>query len=166
MSRHPTEGESFPIGATVVDGGVNFCLFSRTASEVELAFFDRAEDKTPSRVVHIDPVTNRTYHYWHCFVPGIQPGQIYAYRCNGAKDPARGLRFDPEKTLLDPYGRGVVVPTTYDREAAIHPGDNAGFAMKSVVADPANYDWEGDRPLRRPAARTIIYEMHVRGFTR
>jgi glycogen operon protein len=76
------------------------------------------------------------------------------------------MRFDPTKVLLDPYGRGVVVPKKYSREAAHQEGDNAAVAMKSVVVDSNAYDWEGDTPLRRPASRTIIYEMHVRGFTR
>jgi isoamylase len=159
-------GRSSPVGATVVDGGVNFSLFSRTASAVELVFFDRDDDAKPSRVIRIDPVTNRTYHYWHTFVPGVRPGQIYGYRLDGPSLPERGLRFDSRKVLLDPYGRGVVVPKNYDREAARRPGDNAATAMKSVVADPSTYDWEGDAPLSRPAARTVIYEMHVRGFTR
>jgi glycogen operon protein len=148
-----------------VDGGVNFSLFSRTASEVELLLFD-SEEAVPSRVVPIDPETNRTYHYWHCFVPGVRPGQIYGYRVDGPSVPALGLRFDPAKVLLDPYGRGVVVPRNYSREAARREGDNAAVAMKSVVVDPGAYDWEGDVPLCRPSARTIIYEMHVRGFTR
>ena len=76
------------------------------------------------------------------------------------------MRFDPAKVLLDPYGRGVVVPKNYSREAARLEGDNAATAMKSVVVDPSAYDWEGDTPLHRPASQTIIYEMHVRGFTR
>src|SRR5262249_56730264 len=80
--------------------------------------------------------------------------------------PASGLRFDPAKVLLDPYGRGVVVPKNYSRETARRAGDNAATAMKSVVVDPGAYDWEGDIPLSRPSARTIIYEMHVRRFTR
>jgi glycogen operon protein len=161
----PRTGLSSPLGATVVDGGVNFSLFSRTATGAELVLFDR-EDGPPSRVVRIDPATNRTYHYWHCFVPGVRPGQFYGYRVEGPPAPERGLHFDPTKVLLDPYGRGVVVPANYDREAARRVGDNAAVAMKSVVVDPGAYDWEGDVPLARPAARTIIYEMHVRGFTR
>ena len=76
------------------------------------------------------------------------------------------MRFDPAKVLLDPYGRGTVVPKNYSREAARKEGDNCATAMKSVVADPGAYDWEGDRPLNQPSSRTIIYEMHVRGFTR
>jgi glycogen operon protein len=157
---------SFPIGATVVDGGVKFSLFSRSATDVDLLFFDREDDATPSRVVPIDPVTNRTYHYWHVFVPGVRPGQLYGYRVHGESVPANGLWFDPGKVLLDPYGLGVVVPKNYSREAAHRQGDNAATAMKSVVVDPGAYDWEGDVPLSRPSAGTIIYEMHVRGFTR
>ena len=159
-------GRSSPVGATVLDGGVNFSLFTRTASGVELLLFDRDEDVKPARVIRIDPETNRTYHYWHLFVPGIKVGQLYGYRVEGPAAPQRGLRFDACKVLLDPYGRGVVVPKNYDRSALKRSGDNQAVAMKSVVADPGAYDWEQDVPLCLPAARTIIYEMHVRGFTR
>lgn len=159
-------GSSAPIGATVQANGVNFCLFSRSATTVELEFFDRVDADRAARVITLDPVTNRTYHYWHVFVPEIVPGQLYGYRVRGPNDPSRGLRFDSDKLLLDPYGRGVAVPDNYSREAAMQPGDNAALAMKSVVVDPGAYDWGDDEPLRRPSARTIIYEMHVRGFTR
>ena len=133
---------------------------------VELVFFDREDAAKPTRVVTLDPVANRSYHYWHAFVPGVKPGQLYGYRVQGPAEPERGLRFDPLKVLLDPYGRGVVIPKNYTPDAARQPGDNASTAMKSVIVDPTAYDWEGDAPLRRPSARTIIYEMHVRGFTR
>jgi glycogen operon protein len=158
-------GRSSPLGATVVDSGTNFSLFSRTASGVELLLFDQA-DAPSSRTIRIDPATNHTYHYWHVFVPGVQAGQIYGYRVEGASSPENGLRFDPAKVLLDPYGRAVVVPKGYDRMAARRGGDTARTAMKSVVVDPSAYDWQGDVPLARPASRTVIYEMHVRGFTR
>jgi glycogen operon protein len=157
-------GRSAPLGATFVPGGVNFSLFSRTATGVELVFFDREDDAAPSRVVRLDPATNRTYHYWHAFMAGVVPGQLYGYRVQGP--PGNGHRFDPAKVLLDPYGRGVVVPKGYDPEAARREGDNAATAMKSVVVNVGAYDWEGDLPLCHPAARTVIYEMHVRGFTR
>lgn len=166
MSNSSNAGKSSPIGATVADGGVNFSLFSRTATGVELQFFDREDSAKPSRMIALDPVTNRTYHYWHVFVPGIQAGQIYGFRAQGPTDPSNGLRFDPTKLLLDPYGRGIVVPRNYDREAIRKEGDNTAAAMKSVVVDTSAYQWEGDAPLRRPSSRTIIYEMHVRGFTR
>jgi isoamylase len=159
-------GSSSPLGASVTASGVNFSVFSRSAAAVELLLFDREDNTQPARVVPIDPVTNRTYHYWHVFVPGLKPGQLYGYRVDGPSDPAQGMRFDPTKVLLDPYGRGVVVPKSYSRAAARIKGDNARTSMKNVVVDPDAYDWEGDTPLCRPASRTIIYEMHVRGFTR
>ncbi|MBZ5656190.1 MAG: glycogen debranching protein GlgX [Acidobacteriia bacterium] len=161
----PMAGRSFPLGATLGTGGANFSLFSRTATGIDLLFFDGADDARPSRVIPIDPAANRTYHYWHVFVPGVQAGQIYGFRAHGPSAPDRGLRFDPSKLLLDPYGRAIVVPRNYSREAARREGDNAATAMKSVVTDPQSYDWEGDAPLKRPWSRTIIYEMHVRGFT-
>ena len=166
MNPTTTIGRSCPLGATVTDGGVNFSLFSRSATRVDLLFFDREDDAKPARVIPIDPSTSRTYHYWHVFMPGLQPGQIYGYRAAGPFDPAGGMRFDPAKVLLDPYGRGVVVPRNYSRAAAQAEGDNAETAMKSVVVDPHRYDWEGDVSLQLPSSRTIIYEMHVRGFTR
>lgn len=132
---------------------------------MDLLLFDRVDDGRPARVVRFDPSVNRTYHYWHAFVPGVEAGQIYGFRAFGPFEPSSGLRFDPSKLLLDPYGRAVVVPKGYCRQAACQEGENAATAMKSVVTDPGAYDWEGDEPLRRPWARTIIYEMHVRGFT-
>ncbi|MBP7937548.1 MAG: glycogen debranching protein GlgX [Phycisphaerae bacterium] len=166
MTSVSNTGQSDPLGATIVDGGVNFSVFSRSASGMELLLFDREDDTKPARVIPMDPSTNRTYHYWHAFVPGVKAGQIYGYRAQGPLDPANGMRFDPFKVLLDPYGRGVVVPKGYSRDAARTEGDNTATAMKSMVIDPDRYDWEGDVPLRRPCARTVIYEMHVRGFTR
>jgi isoamylase len=159
-------GATHPLGATFSRDGVNFSLFSRAAERVELLFFNRADDAKPARIVELVSDSHRTYHYWHCFVPGVKAGQLYGYRVHGPADLARGLRFDPSKVLLDPYGRAVVSPPNYSRAAAAHPGDNAATAMKSAVTDASAYDWEGDEPLRRPSARTIIYEMHVRGFTR
>jgi isoamylase len=158
-------GRSAPLGATLVDGGVNFSVFSRHASRVELLLFDRIDAIHPARVIEIPSATNRTLDYWHVCVEGIEPGQLYGFRMYGPFDPQRGLRFDPEKVLLDPYGRGVAIPESYSRSAATISGDNAATAMKSVVLDPGSYDWEGDMPLHRPASRSIIYEMHVRGFT-
>src|SRR5258708_5028877 len=152
MSTFEKFGRSSPLGATVVDGGVNFSLFSLNATGVELLLFDQV-DEAPSRVITIDPAAHRTYQYWHAFVPGISSGQLYGYRVSGPADGANGLRFNAGKVLLDPYGRGVVVPKNYSRDAAQHEGDNARTAMKSVVVDPAIYDWEGDLPLCRPSAR-------------
>ena len=139
-------GKSFPLGAAVCPDGVNFSIFSKHSTAVDLLLFERVDDPKPSRVVALDPRTNRTYHYWHTFVPGVKTGQLYAYRVRGPYAPERGLRFDPDKVLLDPYGKCVARPPGYSRQAACHRGDNAAVAIKSVVADPSTYDWEGDSP--------------------
>jgi isoamylase len=103
-------GKSFPLGATVSQEGVNFSVFSKRAASVELLLFEDAGDPVPFRTILLDPRKNRTYHYWHVFVPDIGPGQIYGYRVHGPNDPERGKRFDSEKVLLDPYGKAVIVP--------------------------------------------------------
>ena len=135
-------------------GGVNFSLFSRNATGVELLFFDREDDAAPGpRDSHrsrrpTGPTTTGT-----CSCRACGRDRLYGYRVDGPVDPRDGLRFDPAKVLLDPYGRGVVVPKSYSREAARREGDNAATAMKSVVVDPRAYDWEGDAPLRPAVAR-------------
>jgi isoamylase len=161
----PLPGKPYPLGATPTPQGTNFAVWARDATRLELCLFDRAEDARPSRVIALEPQGHRSYHYWHALVPGVGPGQRYGLRAYGPFDPSRGLRFDPEKLLLDPYGVAVDVPPTYDRAAAARRGDNAGTAMKSVVADLSRYDWEGDAPPRRSFSRTVVYEAHVRGFT-
>ena len=182
VARHPAEpaapptiqhtvaelgaGRSFPLGATVLPGGVNFSVFSKQADRVDLLLFDDAEAQDPKQIIELEPRMHRTYHYWHVFVPGVCAGQLYAYRASGPFAPEHGLRFDSSKALLDPYGRAVAVPAKYSRLKARRYGENHAVSMKSAVADPGGYDWEGDTPLRRPIASTVIYEMHVAGFTR
>lgn len=162
----PGHGRSFPLGATLYPDGVNFSVFSKGSESLELLLFDNVDDPAPSRVIGLDRVTNRTYHYWHVFVPRVAAGQLYAWRARGPFAPDKGLRFDPGKVLLDPYGRCIARPALYNHDAACKPGDNTAFAMKNAVVDVAAYDWEGDEPLRRPFARTVLYELHVGGFTR
>lgn len=159
-------GRSFPLGATVYPEGVNFCVFSKHCVFMELLLFDDADSRKPSRIIQLDPGRNRTFYYWHVFVKGIRAGQIYGYRVYGPYAPSEGHRFDGWKVLIDPYARAVVFPRNYLREAAILGGDNCAQAIKSVVVDTASYDWEGDQPLARPYSQTLIYEMHVGGFTR
>src|SRR5689334_10009109 len=115
--RDKSAGKSSPLGATLVPGGVNFSVYSRNATGVELLLFDAEDDARPARAITIDPEANRTYHYWHIFVPGVWPGQLYGYRVQGRFDSTRGMRFDSAKVLLDPYGRGVAVPKNYSRMA-------------------------------------------------
>src|SRR6266850_568952 len=146
-NRAESTGRSYPLGAMSFPDGVNFSVFSRGASAVELLLFDREDDTRPTRVIPIDPAANRTYHYWHVFVSGLRPGQIYGYRVHGRWDPENGLRFDSTKVLLDPYGRSVIVPTNYSRDAIRTNQENTASTMKSVVVDPHAYDWEGDAPL-------------------
>jgi isoamylase len=159
-------GTTYPLGASITPDGVNFSVHSKSCSSMELLLFDDANDDEPSRVIRLDRFRHRTFHYWHVLVEGLGAGQVYAYRADGALLPEHGLRFDPTKILLDPYGRAVAVPKRFDREAGARLGENTPYAMKSVVADLSLYDWEGDTPLYRPFDKTIIYEMHVGGFTR
>jgi isoamylase len=165
LSNSPPNGISFPLGATVYPEGVNFSVYSKNAVGVELLIFDQVDAPRPSRVISLDPAKNRTYFYWHVFVPGLHTGQIYGYRVFGPFNPEKGLRFDPRKVLLDPYGKALAMPKNYNRLTACLPGDNTDTAMKSVVADLRRYNWEGDVPLRHPFSKTIIYELHIRGFT-
>ena len=166
MNTVVSPGKSFPIGATVYPSGVNFSVFAQGNTAVELLLFEQADDSYPSRTIRLDPAINRSRHYWHVFVSGIEVGQIYGYRVDGSFAPEHGLRFDPQKVLLDPYGRAIARPRNYSRVAASKPGDNCARATKSVVADVSRYDWEGDEQLRRPFSSTVIYEMHVAGFTK
>src|SRR5262245_7633944 len=100
-------GKSFPLGASLVAGGANFSVYSKRANAVQLLLFDDVDDARASRVIDLDPNAGRTHHYWHTFVPGLQAGQLYAYRAHGPFIPAKGLRFDSDKVLLDPYGKCV-----------------------------------------------------------
>jgi len=144
--------------------GVNFCVFSKNARSIELLLFDTPEDTNPI-VIELDPKANRTFYYWHCLVPGIEPGQLYGFRVEGPFSPAKGYRYDSSKVLIDPYSKAVVTDG-YDRQAAKkYQLDNINCCMKSVVVDPENYDWENDRPLNIPHSKSVIYELHVKGFT-
>ena len=159
-------GRPQPLGATVIDGGVNFSVFSQHADRVELLLFDRHDEPTPSATIAMQ----RTFHFWHAFVPGLGQGTAYAFRAYGPGDPATGLRFNQNRVLIDPYSRGNT--NTLWRRVDACPGDgrddrdNVATSMRSVVIDHRDFDWDGDRPLARPMADTIVYELHVGGFTR
>ena len=115
-------GRPSPLGATVYREGVNFSVFSKHAERVELLLFADKDSRTPTATFELNPVQNRTYHYWHTFVPGVEAGQLYAYRAHGAYAPDKGLRFDPDKILLDPYGKCIARPSHVSRMAASLPG--------------------------------------------
>jgi glycogen operon protein len=143
---------------------VNFSVFSYYATHAQLLLFGSEDAVSPDRIIDLDPETNRTSHYWHVHVPGLEAGQLYGYRMSGPYAPDQGHRFDPEKVLLDPYAKAISTKT-YRRSAAAKPGDNASSSAKSVVADLSTYDWEGDCPLGHPFSSTVLYEVHVGGFT-
>ncbi len=163
-AHHP--GEPLPLGATLRDDGVNFSLYSERASKVELLFFTHHEDEAPAQVIELDPRDNKTFKYWHVFVEGAGEGLVYGYRVFGPSEPAPGDCFDPDKVLLDPYARGIVYGDRWCSDAATEPGPNVSSAMKSLVVDPSHYDWEGVTPPKIDPRDRVIYELHVRGFTK
>ncbi|SFH43197.1 glycogen debranching protein GlgX [Modicisalibacter xianhensis] len=164
------------MGAHFHGGGVNFALFSRHASRVHLELFELPEDAEPARVVSLDPGRNRTGDVWHVWVNDIRPGQLYAYRLDGPYQPEKGHRFNFHKLLLDPYARAMTLHSDWDygpargydpSEGDLSPSklDNAGSMPKCIVTD-SSFDWQHDLPLRHSWSKTVIYEVHVRGFTR
>jgi isoamylase len=158
-------GSAHPIGINVARDGVNFSLFSEAATEVVLLLFDSATAVEPVQTVRLDPFVNKTFHFWHVFVRGCGPGVFYALRIDGPNEPARGHRFNPNKVLIGPFARGIS-RALWRRADAATPRDNLATSMRCAIVDLTAYDWEGDRPLNRPIHETIVYEMHVGGFTR
>jgi isoamylase len=158
-------GEPHPLGARPKPGGVNFSFFSENATSVTLLLFSDHDDLVPVATIEMNPEHHRTFHFWHCFVAGATVGMHYAYRVDGPATPEHGHRFNPGKVLLDPYGRGVS-KTLWHRGNACGADDNLHTAMRSVVIDIDDYDWEGDKRPCTPMAETVVYEMHVGGFTR
>ncbi len=159
-------GRPAPLGATVAGEGVNFSIYSTNATGIEFLLFDRYDQDTPSQVFSLNPEVNRTYYYWHHFIPGLKAGAIYAYRAYGPYLPEEGLLFNPNKVLLEPYTRAVAYGDNWRRAEAYGYDNNTRSALKSVVVDCSTYDWGDDRPLQRAIETTVIYEVHVRGFTR
>jgi isoamylase len=161
-----SSGRAYPLGATVEEDGVNFSIFTKNGTSVELLLFDRYDDPQPAHVIILDPFQNRTFYYWHIFVHGIGPGQIYGYRVAGPYQPEEGHRFNYAKVLLDPYARCVIYDDNWSREEARGFNTNYASALKARVVDTGGFDWEGDEPLGLPFTDMVIYEMHVRGLTR
>jgi glycogen operon protein len=166
-------GRPFPLGATWDGGGTNFSLFSEHAENVELSLFD--DEGAETRI----EMPGRRALNWHCYLPGIGPGQRYGYRVYGPYAPPEGHRFNPAKLLIDPYAKAIEGTVDWSHDANVLPyvptgdedadlelddEDDAAAMPKSVVIDDA-FLWEGDRPPRVPFADTMIYETHVKGFT-
>jgi glycogen operon protein len=158
-------GSAHPLGVTASAEGVNLSIFSECATEVVLLLFDSTTATEPIQTIRLDPFQNKTFHFWHVFVLGCGPGMFYALRVDGPNDPASGHRFNPNKVLINPYSRGIS-KQLWSRFDAIGPHDNVATSMRCAIIDPSTYDWEGDRPLNLPIHESIIYEMHVGGFTR
>jgi isoamylase len=161
-------GDVARLGATARDGGVNFAVASTVAESVDVCLFDGDGRETRFGLTEYDAGV------WHGFIPGIQPGQAYGYRVSGPFEPARGLRCNPNKLLLDPYARAIVGSVTYDQALLGHDpddparpsqADSAPYVPRSLVTDEAGYDWAGDTQLHRRSADSVLYELHVKGFT-
>jgi glycogen operon protein len=170
-------GSALPLGAHLRANGVNFAIFSRHATGVRLDLFDRAEDAVPARTIILDAIRNKTGDIWHVWLEGIRPGQLYAFRVAGPYAPHDGHRFNPNKLVLDPCAKAVVParhsdsrralgyePSSPQKDLSFSEVDNAGSAAKCVVTHE-DFDWHGDQPLRLPWTSTVIYELHVRGYT-
>ncbi len=167
-------GSAYPLGATYDGSGTNFAIFSEVAERVELCLFDEGtgaegEDRQETRV----ELTEVTAYVWHCYLPGVRPGQRYGYRVHGPFDPASGWRCNPNKLLLDPYAKATDGEIRWDQALfgydfgdgdSRNDDDSAPFMTLGVVVDPF-YDWENDHPLRIPYNDSVIYEAHVKGLT-
>jgi len=170
-------GSPLPLGIQERGGGVNFAIFSRSASRVRLEFFDHPEDAAPARVIDLDSEHNHTGDVWHVWVKGIGPGQLYAYRVDGPYEPSEGHRFNFNRLLLDPFAAAIsqlprwdfALARGYDssspeQDLAISKLDNSSSMPKCVFVNEP-FEWDGDQPPRHPWSKTVIYETHVRGFT-
>src|SRR5262249_3440642 len=159
-------GRAHPLGATVDNEGVNFSVFSRNATSIELLLFHGHDDAEPMQVIKLEHAPNQTSSFRHVYTKAPKPRAHYAYRVDGPQDVhGQGFRFNRNKVVVDPYSLGNT-KTLFKRDDAVGPADNLATSMRSVVIDPHDYDWEGDQALRRPMQEMIIYEMHVGGFTR
>jgi len=160
MRRPPTAFQfthAIPYGAVIHESGVQFVVYSRSATAMRLLLYDRVHDREPVDAIPFDHDFDRLGDIWSLFVPGIGPGQLYHFQADGPRDPERGLWFDPHARLIDPYAKALAGCFQRSDDGIIRP-------PKCVVVDDY-FEWEGDRHLRRDLSTTIIYEMHVRGFT-
>jgi isoamylase len=166
-------GRPYPLGATSGDEGTNFAVYARQAEQVDLCLFDASD---PSRELRRTPLREKTGHVFHAYLPGLRPGTLYGFRAHGPHEPARGLRFNPAKLLVDPYARAITGEVDFDgpvfgyplgapeQDLARDDRDSASAMPKGVVVAD-DFDWSGDRRPETPWHRSVIYEVHVKGFT-
>jgi isoamylase len=166
-------GEPYPLGASWDGAGANFAIFSEHATKVELCLFDSANAVSESYRI---PLPEQTHRIWHGYLPGIMPGQLYGYRVHGSYDPKAGQRFNPNKVVLDPYAKAIGRMIRWsdamygyrighhDADLSFDDRDSAPFASLAAVID-TSFTWGNDRFPRRPWHETVIYELHVKGFT-
>lgn len=174
MNSKVYPGEPYPLGATWDGEGVNFALYAENAHGVDLCLFNSTEDYEESIKIRINEVS---HHVWHVYVPGIQPGQLYGYRVYGPYEPQNGHRFNPNKLLIDPYAKAVSGTIQWhdslfgyelgnpEEDLSFSDIDSAPYIPKAVVIDH-RFDWEGDVSPNIPYHKAVIYETHVKGFTK
>ena len=170
--RRIAPGNPFPLGANFDGEGTGFAVYARHAEAVDLCLFDGASPREAERV----RFTEKTGHVWHAYLPDVRPGTLYGYRAHGPYEPHEGLRYNPAKLLVDPYARAIHGEVDLngpiygyrlgqpDHDLVRDDADDAGSAPKCVVVD-SRFDWGDDRPPRTPWRRSVIYEVHVKGFT-
>ncbi len=166
-------GNPYPLGATWDGEGVNFAVYAENAEGMELCLFESTDSTSENIKIQINEVS---HHVWHCYIPGLRPGQLYGFRASGAFDPDNGLRFNPHKLLIDPYAKAIAGIVQWhdglygyildhpDQDLSFSKTDSAPYIPKSVVINP-DFNWEGDKPPKIPYHKTIIYETHIKGFT-
>jgi isoamylase len=155
----PTLQFSYPLpfGALLQETGVQFAIFSKHATSMRVLLYKRPSDREPYRLIEFNPDTDRWGDIWSIFVPELEAGALYHFQCDGPFEPDQGHRYDPHARLIDPYAKALAGKFLPSDDGIVRP-------PKCVVVDE-HFDWQGDRHLRRPLAESVIYEMHVRGFT-
>ncbi|MCL2139734.1 MAG: glycogen debranching enzyme, partial [Treponema sp.] len=171
-------GKALPLGATLTEKGVNFAVFSRHATAVTLILLESPEPGSLFKEIKLDPKINRTGDIWHCFIPGLKEHTCYLYRAEGPYIPEKGLRFNSNKTLLDPYAKELTDLSNWDLKASTgydHYAESKDlsysytddiFTKPRCIVINDDFDWQGDRPLNYPLRFSVLYETHVKGFTK
>jgi len=170
-------GKAQPLGASLTNEGVNFAVFSRNAESVKLIIFESSAADSPWIEIPLDKREHKTGNIWHCFIRGIQAGTCYLFRAEGSYFPEKGMRFNPHKTLIDPYAKALTDVSEWDfgkcsgydpskpgRDLTYSSFDDISHQPRCIIVDDS-FDWQGDIPLNYPLRFSVIYETHVKGLT-